>query len=135
MSNEFDRIEIRTARRRFLQGAAALATTLVAPGILLYKPVRASVGAGQRWGLLIDTNALNESDVDACVAACQREHGWSAERTAIQFVVDDTPFIVDSITGELNRRELTVHLAMHPQMSVRRDAEGCLLYTSDAADE
>ncbi|TNF85997.1 MAG: 4Fe-4S dicluster domain-containing protein [Gammaproteobacteria bacterium] len=79
MSNELDRIEIRPARRRFLQGAAALATTLVAPGIFLYRTGHASVDAGQRWGLLIDTNALSEADVDACVSACQREHGWSAE--------------------------------------------------------
>ncbi len=29
-----------------------------------------------RWGMLIDTNVLTEDDVDACVAACQKEHGW-----------------------------------------------------------
>jgi hypothetical protein len=29
-----------------------------------------------RWGMLIDTNAMTEADVDSCVTACQREHGW-----------------------------------------------------------
>ena len=74
MASEFDDIEVRPARRSFLQGAAALATTLVAPGILLYNTGAAATrDPGQpRWGLLIDTNQLSEADVDACVDACQR---------------------------------------------------------------
>lgn len=78
MPTELDNIELRPARRRFVQGAAALAATLVAPGLLLYKTGQgASTGTEMpRWGLLIDTNALDEADVDACVRACQREHGW-----------------------------------------------------------
>ena len=78
MATELDNIELRPARRKFLKGAAALATTLIAPGIVLYKTGLASSATDQpvRWGLLIDTNALSESDVDACVSACQREHGW-----------------------------------------------------------
>ena len=90
MANELDNIELRPARRRFMQGAAALATTMIAPGILLYKTGQAAsdVSGGEagdesiktpRWGLLIDTNALSEADVDACVQACQREHGWNSE--------------------------------------------------------
>jgi tetrathionate reductase subunit B len=97
VSTELDNIEKRPARRRFLQGAAALATTLIAPGILLYKTGQAhsneahSNGAAKtpRWGLLIDTNALSEEDVDACVNACQREHGWHSETgstTAAQWI-------------------------------------------------
>jgi molybdopterin-containing oxidoreductase family iron-sulfur binding subunit len=80
VSTELDNIEIRPARRRFLKGAAALATTLIAPGVILVKTGQASTAEKQlRWGLLIDTNALSEADVDACVSACQREHGWQAE--------------------------------------------------------
>ena len=81
MASDFDNIEVRPARRRFIQGTAALAATLVAPGILLYKTGAASSGDSSlpRWGLLIDTNALSEADVDACVQACQREHGWQHE--------------------------------------------------------
>jgi len=68
-------------RRGFLKGAAALAGTLVAPGVFLYQTGRASssLQAGVRWGMLIDNNALDEADVDACVDACQRENGWHAE--------------------------------------------------------
>ncbi|MCP3956568.1 MAG: NAD-glutamate dehydrogenase [bacterium] len=53
--------------------------------------------------------------------------GWGADRTVIQFVIDDMPFLVDSVTGEVARRELTVHRAMYPQLQARRDAKGTLL--------
>ncbi len=69
----------RESRRGFLKGAAALAAALVAPGVLLYRSGQASVSTGRRWGLLIDTNELGEAEVDACVDACQREHGWRVE--------------------------------------------------------
>jgi molybdopterin-containing oxidoreductase family iron-sulfur binding subunit len=87
---ELDNIELRPARRRFLKGAAALATALVAPGVMLYKTGQASTAESQlRWGLLIDTNALSEADIDTCVSACQREHGWKVEMdspTAAQWI-------------------------------------------------
>jgi len=91
VSTELDKIEVRPARRRFLKGAAALATTLIAPGVFLYKTGQAAstLNSDVRWGLLIDTNALSEADVDACVSACQREHGWHSEsgsRTDAQWV-------------------------------------------------
>ncbi len=78
MKTELERVEPRPARRRFLQGAAALAATLIAPGVFLFKSSHATDAATRspRWGLLIDTNAMSEADVDACVQACQREHGW-----------------------------------------------------------
>jgi tetrathionate reductase subunit B len=90
VTTELDNIELRPARRQFLKGAAALATTLIAPGVMLYKTAQASTSGQQlRWGLLIDTNALSEADVDACVSACQSEHGWKAEvnsPTAAQWI-------------------------------------------------
>ena len=77
MPTDLERIEVRPARRRFLQGAAALAAATLAPGVLLYQAgAAAKADARVRWGLLIDSNALSESDIDACVSACQREHGW-----------------------------------------------------------
>jgi len=69
------------SRRNFLRGSAAMATMFVAPGVMLYRTsIAKSDDAGAdgsvRWGMLIDTNELTEADVDACVSACQREHGW-----------------------------------------------------------
>src|SRR5690606_31555336 len=39
----------------------------------------------------------------------------------VEVVNDDMPFLVDSVTAELNRRGYTVHLVIHPIMPVRRD--------------
>ncbi len=54
------------------------------------------------------------------------ENPWNADRTVIQVVTGDIPFLVDSLTGELGRRELAVHQFLHPQIPVRRDADGKL---------
>ncbi len=52
------------------------------------------------------------------------EHGWSSRHTVIEIVNDDMPFLVDSVTAEINRREITVHLVIHPIMPVKRDDKG-----------
>ena len=93
MSTDLDNIEVRPARRSFLKASAAMAATVIAPGILLYKTGQAkspdaAVDSSVRWGLLIDSNALDEADVDACVSACQKEHGWknSGNETDAQWI-------------------------------------------------
>ncbi|MGL5930710.1 MAG: NAD-glutamate dehydrogenase [Dermatophilaceae bacterium] len=52
--------------------------------------------------------------------------GWSSARTAIQVVTDDMPFLVDSVTGALVQRGVDIHLIVHPQLVVSRDALGRL---------
>src|SRR5690606_20379885 len=52
----------------------------------------------------------------------REEHGWQCAHTVIEIVNDDMPFLVDSITMEINRQGLIVHLVVHPVMRVRRDA-------------
>ncbi len=59
-------------------------------------------------------------------------HGWASSHTIIQVVVDDMPFLVDSLTMALNRRGCGIHLLVHPQMVVRRDAVGHLDGVLDA---
>lgn len=63
------------------------------------------------------------------------EHGWQSHRTVVEIVNDDMPFLVDSVTAELNRQGLTVHLVIHPVVRVKRDAAGQLtdLYEPAAA--
>jgi glutamate dehydrogenase len=51
---------------------------------------------------------------------------WVAGHTVIELVTDDMSFLVDSVTAELARHGLTVHLLVHPQVVVRRDASGAL---------
>ncbi|WP_162577373.1 NAD-glutamate dehydrogenase [Variovorax sp. PBL-H6] len=54
------------------------------------------------------------------------EHGWQSTHTVIEMVNDDMPFLVDSITMEVNRHGLTLHLIIHPLMAVERGADGVL---------
>jgi glutamate dehydrogenase len=66
------------------------------------------------------------------------EHGWQSTHTAVEIVTDDIPFLIDSVSMELNRRGCGVHLIVHPVLSVRRDAEGRLvqiLTQGEAPDE
>src|SRR5688572_6522961 len=55
------------------------------------------------------------------------QHGWHSTHTVVEIVNDDMPFLVDSVTMEVNRQGLTVHLVIHPVLRVRRDDKGELL--------
>ncbi|MDY7548564.1 NAD-glutamate dehydrogenase [Glaciimonas sp. Gout2] len=52
------------------------------------------------------------------------EHGWESAHSVIEIVNDDMPFLVDSVTTEINRLGLTLHAAIHPVFRVWRDASG-----------
>ena len=53
-------------------------------------------------------------------------HGWVSSHTVIEIVNDDMPFLVDSVSMELTRRAIGVHLLMHPVISVDRTETGRL---------
>ena len=59
------------------------------------------------------------------------EDGWFSAHTVIEIVNDDMPFLVDSVTAELNRLQLTVHLVIHPVLDVGRDEDGRWLGIAD----
>ncbi|MFO1322818.1 MAG: NAD-glutamate dehydrogenase [Burkholderiales bacterium] len=54
------------------------------------------------------------------------EHGWQSTHTIVEIVNDDMPFLVDSVTMEVNRHGLTLHLIVHPIIGVVRAADGTL---------
>jgi glutamate dehydrogenase len=60
------------------------------------------------------------------------EDGWSCGHTVIEIVTDDMQFLVDSVISELSRQDRNVHLVVHPQLVVRRDAVGQLQEVLDA---
>lgn len=72
------------SKRSFIGGLVGAAGLSVAPGVMLYetasaKPADQAVNDTVRWGMLVDTNQCTE-DCDACVTACNDEHGlWSEE--------------------------------------------------------
>ena len=55
------------------------------------------------------------------------EHGWTSTHTVVEIVNDDMPFLVDSVSMELNRLGSGIHVIIHPVVRVRRDDEGRLL--------
>jgi glutamate dehydrogenase len=54
------------------------------------------------------------------------EHGWKSSHTIVEVVNDDMPFLVDSVTAELNDADAEVHLVIHPIIEVERDKTGKL---------
>ena len=57
----------------------------------------------------------------------EKEHGYVSAYTFIELVNDDMPFLVDSVAAAINRRNLAVHITVHPVIRIERDAEGHLL--------
>lgn len=51
-------------------------------------------------------------------------NGWSSENTIVQIVVDDIPFLVDSVRMTLNRLDITSHLLLHSPIKVNRNKSG-----------
>ena len=54
-----------------------------------------------------------------------------AGHTVVEIVNDDMPFLVDSVTAELNRQNLTVHLIIHPVIGVARSGAGKMTGIAD----
>ncbi len=48
--------------------------------------------------------------------------GWESDRSILMFVTDDVPFLVDSVRMVLERREVGIHLLVHPMLAVERDS-------------
>jgi glutamate dehydrogenase len=66
------------------------------------------------------------------------QHGWRSPHTVIEIVLDDMPFIVDSVSMELSRQDVGIHLAIYPMIDVRRDDAGNLreaLQAGETADD
>ena len=64
------------------------------------------------------------------------QDGYRSPFTAVDIVSDDMPFLVDSVTMELNRQGYSINLVIHPVMGVRRDGEGQLVEVLEpGADE
>jgi glutamate dehydrogenase len=53
-------------------------------------------------------------------------HPVSRAGLVLDIVTDDMPYLVDSVTTELNRHEAEIQLLVHPLLRVRRDVTGVL---------
>ncbi len=57
-----------------------------------------------------------------------------ADTTAVDIVTGDVPYLVDSLRAELERRGCPAERVLHPQIVVRRDADGGLRRVYDIDD-
>ena len=55
-----------------------------------------------------------------------QKDGWESTHTVIEIVNDNMPFLADSVTTEVNRQGLTLHLIIQPVIKTKRDAMGGL---------
>jgi glutamate dehydrogenase len=53
-------------------------------------------------------------------------HGYTSPGAVVEINVDDSPFLVDSVTAELQTHDLEVLRVLHPVIGAVRDAEGHL---------
>ncbi|NYI67974.1 NAD-glutamate dehydrogenase [Spelaeicoccus albus] len=67
----------------------------------------------------------DESRADVRVFTPSEEtDGYSTGRTSVEVVTKDMPFLVDSVSAEITRQRLGIHLIVHPTLLVLRDASG-----------
>ncbi|MBT3187229.1 sulfate reduction electron transfer complex DsrMKJOP subunit DsrO [Candidatus Thioglobus sp.] len=70
-------------RRDFIKATSAttVGVAAIASGVTLtsFAANDKSVTNAKRWGMLIDTNKLTETEIDGMVSACQKENGWGSE--------------------------------------------------------
>ena len=55
-----------------------------------------------------------------------KRDGWASNHSVIEIVTDDMPFLVDSVSAELTRREVPIHLVIHPICQVVRNKSGAI---------
>ncbi len=57
--------------------------------------------------------------------------GWQSQYTVVEIITDDMPFLVDSVTMELDGHGLGLQLAIHPIVRIRRDDDGRVVGLAD----
>ena len=63
------------------------------------------------------------------------DHGWASTHSVVEVVVDDMPFLLDSVSMELVRQGCGLHLVVHPVVAVTRDSDGHLTAIGAGPDE
>src|SRR5690606_13024966 len=51
------------------------------------------------------------------------KHGWESKHTIVEIVVQDMPFLVDSVRMALNRQSIAAHLLLHYPLQTERDSK------------
>ena len=99
----------------------------VQPGVYTLRAER------QGFRAFVRQRPLHEAKLRVFNPELERD-GWTSSHSAVAIVNDDMPFLVDSITMEINRQGLSVHLIVHPVLVVQRDAGGRVTIISSDKD-
>jgi len=59
--------------------------------------------------------------------------GWDSPYTWVELVLDDMPFLVDSLAMVMNESGLAIQLMVHPVLRVQRDGRGRMTRIDDSA--
>jgi len=96
---------------------------LVAPDDIIYSSFETLLGATLSLWQFGETRTVGTPKIRLFNPSAE-ENGWGLEHTVIEIVNDDMPFLVDSVSAEVNRLGRNIHLLLHPVVRVRRDAGG-----------
>ena len=123
---------IRQARKRLDGGEAARVESFirqyykyVPPRDILESSPDDLLGAALSLWKFAGLRASGEANIRA-FNPTQEKDGWNSDHTIVEFVNEDMPFLVDSVTAELNRQGLVVHLVIHPLYAAARSKGGKL---------
>ena len=59
--------------------------------------------------------------------------GWSASGSVVDVNVEDSPFLVDTVTSEIHAFSCQVRVVLHPVMGVERAEDGTIEAVTPAA--
>lgn len=71
-------------------------------------------------------NQLTDNPYVTVFNAQLETHGWYTEHSSVQIIVNDMPFLVDSVRMVLNRYNLTAHLFLQAPFTVQRTTTGAI---------
>ncbi len=110
---------------------------LVAPDDIIYSAFETLLGGALSLWEFGEKRAVGKPKVRLFNPTVEGS-GWGLEHTVIEIVNDDMPFLVDSVSAEVNRLGRSIHLLLHPVVRVRRGGGGQrveLTSTQDAPTE
>jgi glutamate dehydrogenase len=128
------------ARKRVAEGQADSARAfvkrylaLVAPDDIIYTSFETLLGGAVSLWQFGEKRHVGSPGVRLFNPTVE-QNGWGLEHTVIEIVNDDMPFLVDSVSAEVNRLGRKIHLLLHPVIHVRRDAAGRRLELTTTQD-
>ena len=112
--------KLSAAQRRFVEHFFAPSTVSELEEIEPKSAINAALG----FDTFAATRKAGEPKLSVHVA---RSKSSGRTRTYVMALNDDTPFLVDSLSGLINAQGLSIRRVLHPILAVKRDAKGKLL--------